>query len=46
LVFGILIDVPLIVGGFLIMFRFRKRLALAILRVKQMVRGERSRDEA
>jgi hypothetical protein len=34
LVFGILIDVPLIVGGFLIMFRFRKRLALTILRVK------------
>jgi len=34
LVFGILIDVPLIVGGFLLMFRFRKRLGLAILRVK------------
>jgi hypothetical protein len=34
LVFGILIDVPLIVGGFLLMFRFRKKLALAILRVK------------
>jgi hypothetical protein len=34
LVFGILIDVPLIVGGFLFMFRFRKRLALTILRVK------------
>ena len=32
--FGILIDVPLIVGGFLLMFRFRKRLALDILRVK------------
>ncbi len=34
MVFGILIDVPLIVGGFLLMFRFRKKLALAILRVK------------
>lgn len=34
MVFGILIDVPLIVGGFLLMFRFRKRLALAILKVK------------
>ena len=34
MVFGILIDVPLIVGGFLLMFRFRKKLALAILRAK------------
>jgi hypothetical protein len=34
LVFGILIDVPLIVGGFLLMFRLRKKLALDILRVK------------
>jgi len=34
LAFGILIDVPLIVGGFLPMFRFRKKLALDILRVK------------
>jgi hypothetical protein len=34
LVFGILIDVPLIVGGFLIMFRFRKKLAIDILKVK------------
>jgi hypothetical protein len=34
LVFGILIDVPLIVGGFLLMLRFRKKLALDILRVK------------
>jgi hypothetical protein len=34
LVFGILIDVPLIVGGFLLMFRFRKKLALDILKVK------------
>jgi len=34
LVFGIFIDVPLIVGGFLLMFRFRKKLALDILRVK------------
>jgi hypothetical protein len=34
MVFGILIDVPLVVGGFLIMFRFRKRLARAVLRVK------------
>ena len=34
MVFGFFIDVPLIVGGFLLMFRFRKRLALAILRVK------------
>jgi hypothetical protein len=34
LVFGPLIDVPLIVGGFLLMFRYRKRLALTILRVK------------
>jgi hypothetical protein len=34
LVFGGLIDVPLIVGGFLLMFRFRKKLALDILRVK------------
>jgi len=34
LVFGALIDVPLIVGGFLLMFRFRKKLALDILRVK------------
>ena len=34
LAFGILIDVPLIVGGFLLMFRFRKKLALNILRVK------------
>jgi hypothetical protein len=34
LVFGILIDVPLIVGGFLLMFRFRKKLALDVLRVK------------
>jgi hypothetical protein len=33
-VFGILVDVPLIVGGFLLMFRFRKKLALCILRVK------------
>jgi hypothetical protein len=33
-VFGILVDVPLIVGGFLLMFRFRKKLALDILRVK------------
>jgi hypothetical protein len=34
MVFGVLIDVPLIVGGFLLMFRFRKKLALCILRVK------------
>src|SRR2546426_12487447 len=34
MVFGALIDVPLIVGGFLLMFRFRKKLALNILRVK------------
>ena len=34
MVFGGLIDVPLIVGGFLLMFRFRKKLALDILRVK------------
>jgi hypothetical protein len=34
LVFGALIDVPLIVGGFLLMLRFRKKLALDILRVK------------
>jgi len=34
LVFGAIIDVPLIVGGFLLMFRFRKKLAVAILRVK------------
>jgi len=34
LVFGALIDVPLIVGGFLLMFRYRNRLALTILRVK------------
>ena len=34
MVFGALIDVPLIVGGFLLMFRYRKRLALTILRVK------------
>jgi hypothetical protein len=34
LVFGILIDVPLIVGGFLLMFRFRKQLTHEILRVK------------
>jgi hypothetical protein len=33
-VFGALIDVPLIVGGFLLMFRYRKRLAKAILRAK------------
>ena len=34
MVFGAIIDVPLIVGGFLLMFRFRKKLAIAILRVK------------
>jgi hypothetical protein len=34
LVFGILIDVPLIVGSFLLMFRFRKKLELDILRLK------------
>lgn len=34
MVFGVLIDVPLIVGGFLLMFRYRERLALTILRVK------------
>jgi len=34
LVFGILIDVPLIVGGFLVMFRFRKKLAIDVLKVK------------
>lgn len=34
MVFGILIDAPLVVGGFLIMFRFRKKLALDVLRVK------------
>src|SRR5215472_13707220 len=34
MVFGILIDVPLIVGGFLVMFRFRKKLSQAILRLK------------
>ena len=34
MVFGAIIDVPLIVGGFLLMFRFRKKLAVAILRVK------------
>lgn len=34
MVFGIFFDVPLIVGCFLVMFRFRKKLARAILRVK------------
>jgi len=34
MVFGALVDVPLVVGGFLLMFRFRKKLALTILRVK------------
>ena len=34
MVFGIFIDVPLVVGGFFIMFRFRKKLAQSILRVK------------
>jgi hypothetical protein len=34
LVFGILLDVPLIVGGFVLMFRFRKKLALEILKVR------------
>jgi hypothetical protein len=34
LVFGALIDVPLILGGFLLMFRYRKKLALDILKVK------------
>ena len=34
MVFGAIIDIPLIVGGFLLMFRFRKKLAIAILRVK------------
>ena len=34
MVFGAIIDVPLIVGGFLLMFRFRKKLAIATLRVK------------
>ena len=34
MVFGILIDVPLIVGGFFLMFRLRKKLALDILRLK------------
>ncbi|HZY47428.1 MAG TPA: hypothetical protein VFE96_06490 [Candidatus Bathyarchaeia archaeon] len=34
MVFGVFIDVPLIVGGFFIMFRFRNRLARSILKVK------------
>jgi len=34
LVFGAIIDVPLIMGGFLLMFHFRKKLAIVILRVK------------
>jgi len=34
MVFGIFTDVPLIVGGFLLMFRFRKKLAFDILKVK------------
>jgi hypothetical protein len=34
LVFGIFVDVPLIVGGFLLMFRFRNKLALLIRKVK------------
>ncbi len=34
MVFGIFIDVPLIVGGFAIMFRFRKQLSREMLRLK------------
>jgi hypothetical protein len=34
LVFGAFIDVPLIAGGFIIMYRYRDRLAFSILRVK------------
>jgi hypothetical protein len=34
LVFGIFIDVPLIVGGFALMFYFRKRFSRAILKVR------------
>src|SRR2546421_5459459 len=34
MVFGILIDVPLIIGGFVLMIHFRKRLSRAILRVR------------
>jgi hypothetical protein len=34
LVFGALIDVPLIVGGFVLMYRFRARISHEILKVK------------
>lgn len=34
LVFGALIDVPLIVGGFVLMYRYRGRLSHEVLRVK------------
>ena len=34
MVFGALIDVPLIVGGFVLMYRYRGRLSHEILRVK------------
>ena len=34
MVHGAIIDVPLIVGVFLLMFRFSKKLAIAVLRVK------------
>ena len=34
MVFGAFIDVPLIVGGFVLMYRFRERLSRAMLRVK------------
>ncbi len=34
MVFGIFIDVPLIVGGFAVMYQFRKKLSEEILRVK------------
>lgn len=34
MVFGVFIDVSLIVGGLVLMYRFRKRLSLRILRVR------------
>jgi hypothetical protein len=34
LVLGIFVDVPLIAGRFFILFRFREKLAQAVLRVK------------
>jgi hypothetical protein len=37
LVFGIFIDVPLIASGFFIMFRFREKLAQAVLRVRLLL---------